>query len=350
MPMERPSWLPDFASLSALQSLLAGRYLTDGQQGGVHQGSRHGSSAEFAEYRDYVPGDDTRRLDWKRLARTDHLHMKLFDEETSQWIRLVVDGTASMRYRYSETTPSKWDMARATAATLASLFLSRGDGVGAIRIDSPQRTVENGWNKKRTAQTTQCHELAVSDTSSQWENLVRFLDIEDFEDPTRTSADASTAAMNTTFQGNASLCDQNRMYSTRTMLYECPLSTMLIERLIDSRRRTNIFLMSDFFEDLPTLWNAVEALRLARHEVTLIHILDPAELSFPFTSPGGWRDPENNRVVWGNPDAIRAGYQKRFAQFLEQMRLFAAERKIRYRQFVTDRPLIDLLVEMLLKY
>ncbi|MDD3470442.1 MAG: DUF58 domain-containing protein [Thermoguttaceae bacterium] len=380
MYSERPPWLPDFSSLAALQSLLMGRYLTDGLQGGVHQGNRHGSSAEFAEYRDYVPGDDLRRLDWKRLARTDHLHIKLFDEETSQWILLVIDSTASMRYRYAETLPTKWDMARATAATLASLFLMRGDGVGAIRVDSPKKANAKALYKNIPVMAAEYHELAISDTPTQWENLVHFLDVDYFGD---THAQPACSIP----RGDSSIAVDRpwwyqwwsgRKKSEKSPLashfsdrkttdpppfrqdaavrpahkqpYEHPLSTVLTERVLDNRRRTNVFVISDFFEDLPTLWNAVEALRIARHEVTLIHILDPAEISFPFTAPGGWRDPENNRVVWGSPDTIRSSYQRRFTMFLEQMRLFSAERKIRYRQFFTDRPLVDLLVEMLLKY
>ncbi|MDA7517983.1 DUF58 domain-containing protein, partial [Akkermansiaceae bacterium] len=123
----------DFLDTDVLARLKAipmeSRFPMIGNVAGRHRSPHRGSSVEFAEYRKYVPGDDTRRLDWKAYARSDRYYIKEFEADTNLRAYFVVDSSGSMGFSSGEN-PSKMEFARRIAATLSYLIVNQGDSAG----------------------------------------------------------------------------------------------------------------------------------------------------------------------------------------------------------------------------
>ncbi|MEY3032217.1 MAG: hypothetical protein RLZZ622_692, partial [Planctomycetota bacterium] len=115
---------------------LRARTVVDGVLAGMHKSPYKGNSVEFLQHREYTPGDDLRRVDWKVWGRQDRLYIKEFEDETSLRLFLLVDGSASMDYRpprFAQATGlTKFDYAATLAASLGWLGLSQGDAVGGV--------------------------------------------------------------------------------------------------------------------------------------------------------------------------------------------------------------------------
>ena len=127
---------PHFVSKLARLDLRA-RLVVDGFLTGLHKSPYHGFSVEFAEHRQYMPGDPLRHLDWKVLAKSDRKYLKQYEEETNLVCWLLLDISESMRYGSTEV--SKYDYACFTAAALAYLILHQQDSVGLITFDDQPR-------------------------------------------------------------------------------------------------------------------------------------------------------------------------------------------------------------------
>src|SRR5271157_78138 len=140
MPAAAVQYL-DPAILSRLQGLaLRARLVVEGYVAGVHRSPFHGFSIEFAEHREYAPGDDLRYLDWKALGRTDKYYLKQFEEETNLICHLALDTSESMSYRSDAAPMSKLEYAQRAAAALAYLVLHQQDSVGLVAFDSEIRS------------------------------------------------------------------------------------------------------------------------------------------------------------------------------------------------------------------
>ncbi len=116
---------------------LRARRVVEGTISGLHRSPFHGFNVEFAEYREYSPGDDLRRLDWRVFGRTDRYYIKQFEEESNLRSTIVLDASASMRYGAGPLT--KFDYAATVAASLATLLVGQQDPVGLALFDSQQR-------------------------------------------------------------------------------------------------------------------------------------------------------------------------------------------------------------------
>jgi uncharacterized protein (DUF58 family) len=123
----------DFLDTDVLARLgaipMESRFPMVGGVAGRHRSPHRGSSVEFAEYRKYVPGDDTRRLDWKAYARSDRYYIKEFEADTNLRAYFVVDSSGSMNFQ-SGDNPTKIEFAKRIAATLAYLIVNQGDSAG----------------------------------------------------------------------------------------------------------------------------------------------------------------------------------------------------------------------------
>ena len=128
--METPSYLEP-ETLSRLSGLeLKARGIVDGYLSGMHRSPQRGFSVEFAEHREYTPGDDLRYLDWKVYGKRDRHYLKQYEEETNFVCELMVDVSHSMRYRSEQAPLSKLEYAKCVAAALAYLVLRQQDAVG----------------------------------------------------------------------------------------------------------------------------------------------------------------------------------------------------------------------------
>ena len=128
--------------LARLQRVpLRARGIVEGYVSGAHRSPFHGFSIEFAEHREYAPGDDLRYLDWKVFGRTDKYYLKQFEEETNLVCHLLLDTSESMRYRSDAAPMSKLEYAQRAAAALAYLVLHQQDSVGLVAFDSEIRSL-----------------------------------------------------------------------------------------------------------------------------------------------------------------------------------------------------------------
>src|SRR5687768_16478783 len=127
------------AKLSGLE--LRARSIVEGYVAGAHRSPFHGFSVEFAEHREYVPGDDLRFVDWKAYGKTDRVYLKQYEEETNLVCYLLLDVSESMTYQSDDAAMSKLDYARTVAASLAYLVLQQQDGVGLTTFDADVRAV-----------------------------------------------------------------------------------------------------------------------------------------------------------------------------------------------------------------
>ncbi len=135
MPSAATNYL-DPAILSRLEGLaLRARLIVEGYVSGVHRSPFHGFSIEFAEHREYTPGDDLRYLDWKVFGRSDRYCLKQFEEETNLVCNLLLDTSESMTYQSPQAPMSKLEYAKCAAASLAYLILHQQDSVGLVTFD-----------------------------------------------------------------------------------------------------------------------------------------------------------------------------------------------------------------------
>jgi len=251
-----------------------------GNMSGQHKSPHKGSSVEFAEYRKYVPGDDTRLLDWRVYARTDRFYLKEFEADTNLRAWFVVDCSASMGY--AGAGAAKLDYARRMAATLAYMLVQQGDAVGLTCF----------------AEKT-------------------FLDI-----PARRNA----AHLRNIFDGLGKLTPKGA-----TAL--APALHALAERL---PQRSLVLVFSDCFTAVDQLLASFQHLRFRKHDLVVFHLLDRTELKFEFTHPTRFVDLETQSALLAEPEIVRARYFEELNRYLDELKTGCREFKTEYQRVVTD--------------
>lgn len=275
----------DLPALMRVRSLeLRARLVMEGFWKGMHRSLQHGFSAEFSEYRQYVSGDDPRFIDWKVMARSDRCYVKKFEEETNLRCQLLLDVSASMAY--SSGTYTKFDYAATLAATLALFLRGQGDATGLTLFD--ERIVEH---------------LPAQGRSGQWHALLLHLQ--------RAHAAAKGTAK------------------------RFPLRSL--GELV--RRRALLVMLSDFLMPLDGMERDLGLLTAMQHDVVIFHVLDPAELDFPFTDAAAFTDAEGGARMLLEPSVARKGYLQRLNAHLDKLRDMCARHGVEYRLVRTDQPL-----------
>lgn len=278
---------PEAMSRIGRLDLIAGR-IVEGFLSGKHKSPFKGSSVEFAEHRDYSPGDDTRLLDWRVFARRDRYCIKQYEDETNLQCLLVLDASGSMGFGLS--TVPKVRYAQMALACLARLMLLQRDAVGLAVIDQRLRSF-------------------IPPRSS----------VSHF----RIILDALGGAKSA---GETAMAGQLHDLARRT------------------RRRGMILIASDCFEDPEPLLGALRHLRYRGHEVVLFHIVAPEETSLEFDRWSRFEDLEiDGHRMDVDPAAIRKDYLDAVRRFLERLRLGCGEVGCDYVPMTTRRPLGDAL-------
>jgi uncharacterized protein (DUF58 family) len=242
---------------------LQARRVVEGYLAGLHRSPYHGFAVEFAQHREYVPGDDIRHIDWKVYARTGRFYLKQYEQDTNLLCWLVVDASASMTYGSGPFR--KYDCAAVAAASLAHLIVNQADAVGLVTFDAQLR-----------------HLLRPSGQASHLREVVRRLE----QGPGEPRTDLG-----------------------RT-LHE------LAERI---NRRGLVLIFSDLFDDVPGVLTGLQHLSFKGHEVVVFQVLDPAELEFPFTDATLFRGLELEPELLTDPRGLRAGYLREFNAFLAEL-------------------------------
>jgi uncharacterized protein (DUF58 family) len=273
-----PSALARYGNLS-----LIARQVVEGFLSGVHKSPFKGFSVEFAEHRQYYPGDEIRHIDWRAYGKTDRFYIKEHEEETNLQAHLLVDASGSMGYRGQGV--SKFVYAQYVAASLAYLMLHQRDSVGLAIHDHAVRAV-----------------VPPRSSSKQLPHLLQVLE--------QTQPGGET--------GLAPLCHR--------------LAGQM-------RRRGLVVVLSDCFEALPPLLHALRNLRHSGQEVLLLHVLAPEEIEFPFQRLTQFRSLERSAdEVLLDPRAARTEYLRNFESFCQELRTGAAGMQIDYQMLRTDDP------------
>jgi uncharacterized protein (DUF58 family) len=278
--------LLDPATLARIQGLeLRARRIVEGYVAGLHRSPYQGFSNEFAEHREYTPGDDLRYVDWKVFGKTDKVYLKQFEEETNLICYLLLDTSESMQYQGPRSPMSKLVYAQCAAASLAYLVLHQRDSVGLVTFDQEIRRL-----------------VRPSSSPTQLKPLL-------------TVMEQATAAR-----------------KTRTG----PIFHDLAERLT---RRGIVVILSDLFDDVDSLLAGLKHFRHRRHDVVVLHVLDPAEIDFPFQQVTMFKGLESLGEVLTEPRGLRTAYQNEVLSFLKRVRTGCRAQQIDYLTVRTDEPL-----------
>ena len=286
--------LLDPRTLAQLQGLeLRARRIVEGYVAGLHRSPYQGFSNEFAEHREYAPGDDLRYVDWKVFGKTDKVYLKQFEEETNLICYLLLDTSESMSYQGPGSPMSKLTYAQCAAASLAYLVLHQRDSVGLVTFDQEVRQL-----------------IRPSSSPTQLKQLL-------------TVMEQTTGAR-----------------KTRTG----PIFHDLAERLA---RRGIVVIVSDLFDDVDQILAGLTHFRHRRHDVILLHVLDPAELDFPFQQVTMFKGLEALGEVVTEPRSLRTAYQEEVRSFLKRVRSGCRARQVDYLTVRTDQPLDTVLTAFL---
>ncbi len=272
----------DTAVLSRLGAIpLEARTSMLGNVAGRHRSPHRGSSVEFAEYRKYVQGDDTRRLDWKAFARSDRFYIKEFEADTNLRAFLVLDSSGSMNFASAEHLP-KFDYAKRLAATLAYLIVNQGDAA-ALSCCSDKLNVE----------------IPPGRRPSHLQNI--------YETLSKVAPKGETGLV----QALHTIAEK-------------------------SGRRALVAIFSDLFTDSEALSDALQHLRYRKHDVVVFHLLDRQEIDFNFDRPHRFVDMEDNTTLVVEPTLIADEYKRALAEFLQNTQELCHDAAVDYRRLVTN--------------
>ncbi len=272
----------DPAALARIGTLeLLARTVVDGFINGLHRAPHMGFSLDFAEHRGYEPGDDLRRVDWRVFARTDRFYVKQFEADSNANCVVALDTSASMRFGRGGIT--KLDYARFLAASLLYFAHRQRDRVGLVTFDTQ---------------------------------------VGAFVPPSAKHLDYALFAL-------------DRAAATRPGALPGPMLT-LTERLT---RRGIIAVISDLYDEPDAIAAAIRPLRYAGHDVMVFHVLDPAELDFPFDGDASFEDLESGERIPVVPGALAAEYRALVRAHLDAIRRLMTDSRIDYALFNTAMPL-----------
>jgi uncharacterized protein (DUF58 family) len=257
-----PAFDPQLLAKLGQLELIA-KTVVDGFLSGKHRSTHKGGCTDFAEFRPYARGDDLRLLDWRHYARSDRYYVKRYDDETNLQALLVVDASGSMNFGMS--TVSKWRYAQMACGSLAHLLLRQRDSVGLAIAGS--QLIDYVKPQPR---------------SSHLPRLLSLLGAAEPAGPSNLPAVLSQVA----------------------------------GRL---KRRGMLLLVSDCFGDVAALKHELEQFRFRGHDVVVLQILAPEELSFPFRREAFFQDLELHRRMQVNPNTVRKAYLKEFQAFMDAL-------------------------------
>ena len=272
---------------------LMARETVEGYLAGLHRSPYHGFAIEFHQHRQYIPGDETRHIDWKVYGRSNRYYVKQYEEETNFVAHLLLDASESMRY--TSTGVSKLEYGAFVVACLGYLILRQTDAVALGVFDRELRT--------------------FVPPSTRLEHVYRVLGaLEDARPQSKTDI----AAILHRFAGTL-------------------------------RRRGLVLVISDLLDDVGRVTRGLEHLRFNGQEVIVFHLLDPAEMTFPFGGVMRFRGLEETGRLVVEPRRIRDAYLTELNRFLTRLRRTCERNRIDYVQVNTAQPIDVVLTGFLTK-
>jgi len=276
----------DFDVLARISNMqLLAKVVVEGFLLGLHRSPYRGFSVEFAEHRQYSPGDEIRYIDWKVYAKTDRHYVKQFEEETNLACHIILDASNSMDYRSGERHPSKLDYAARLTACLAYFIMNQRDAVGLAVFDRRIREL-----------------LPARVRHSHLQRILAALD--------GLKPDGET-----------------------------DIARPLHDLAESLKRRGLVILISDLLDDPDRMLSALQHFRFAGHDLLVFHIMDPAELNFPFETMTEFTDLETGEKTLVSPDGMRPVYMDELRRFLDRVEKGCVDLKADYRLMNTSTPL-----------
>jgi len=272
---------------------LRARSVTAGSVSGMHRSAYHGFSVEFAEHRQYVPGDDIRYVDWRIFGRADRFYVKQYEEETNLHCNLLVDASRSMAYPTGRSTISsrtssgrnKYDYAAALAASLAYVLINQQDSAGLVTFDHEVRD-----------------SLPPGSGKTQLANFVSILE--------RTEPAHSTDVK------------------------------ILFHRLAEElRRRSMVVLISDLLADIDDVISGIEHICFAGHELIILHVMDDHEWNFPLVENVMFEGLEDDLRLLTDPQSLRRSYLNAVQRFVTRVEAVCLQQRADYVPINTRDPL-----------
>jgi uncharacterized protein (DUF58 family) len=261
---------------------LRARLVVEGFLQGMHRSPYHGFSVEFAEYRQYIPGDAPRYVDWKLFGKTDRYYVKVFEEETNLKAVLLLDKSASMGFAGAGVSKLQWGSM--LAASLAFLMIRQQDAAGLVLFDDAIRDY-----------------VPPRSVRGQMFQLLRTLEHVRASDHTRVS---------TALHGMA-------------------------ERL---RRRGLCVVISDLFDDTDAVIKGLKHFRHRQHEVIVFHVLDDLERTFDYREEARFVDLETGQEIRSQPWFVKKDYRARVESWMQDLARQCREHRIDYVPVTTSTP------------
>jgi uncharacterized protein (DUF58 family) len=285
------SWIDPRALMRIRNLELRARAVVEGFLTGLHRSPYHGFSVEFTEYRQYVPGDDTRFLDWRRLARSDRYYIKRFEDETNLRCWLLLDLSRSMGFKSLEYDKATY--AKTVAATIAYFLSQQRDAVGLVTFDAALREyLPARFRPGHLHRLMMCLEHALAGKSTD---------------------------------------------------LAAPLEQ--IARL--ANKRGLVVLISDLLAPVEMLEKQLGYVRSRGHEVVVLRVLDPAEIDFPFEQAALFNDLESGRDLFVDPQVVREGYTRKFNEHRQSLSQACTRLGVDVYELRTDQPLELALFDLL---
>ncbi|MFB3891848.1 MAG: DUF58 domain-containing protein [Phycisphaerae bacterium] len=286
----------DFDVIARINNMqLLAKVVVDGFILGLHRSPYRGFSVEFAEYRQYSPGDEIKHIDWKVFGKTDRYYVKQFEEETNLACYILLDASGSMAYKSRENGLSKLQYGSYMAACLSYFIMRQRDATGLMVFDDKVRSVL----PPRMRQSHLKHILA---------NL-------DGLEP-----------------GN-----------------ETNIAKPLHDLADGLKRRGLIILISDLLDDPAAVQSALQHFRFQGHDLIVFHVMDQAELSFPFDTMTEFTDLETGLKTTVSPEGVRPLYMQELNAFLTAHQKGCADVQADYKLLDTAKPLELALSEYLFR-
>jgi uncharacterized protein (DUF58 family) len=272
---------------------LRARLVVEGFVTGMHKSPYRGFSVEFAQHREYVPGDDLRHIDWKIFGKADRFVVKQYEEETNLRAHLFLDQSESMNYAH-DGGMAKFDYAATACASLAFLIQQQADAVGLTLFDEKVAT-----------------QVPPSNTRA---NLGKLF----------TALEAA----------------KSRQQKTK-------VGAVLHELANQLRQRGMVMIFSDLFDDPDAVLRGLREIQSRGHDIVVFHVLDRDEVEFPFERMTLFRGLEQMPELLCDPKSLREAYLKEIEGFAEQIRKGCLAQRIDYVRVVNDNPLDVILTSYL---
>ncbi len=279
----------DPRTLSKLEGLaLHARGTVEGAVTGAHRSPFHGFAAEFAEHREYAPGDDLRYVDWKVYGRSDRVFVKQFEEETNFACHVLLDASESMSYRSESSPLSKLEFAKHLAAAISYVVVKQQDAIGLITFD---REIDQA--------------VRPGSQPAHWKQISHVLET--------TTARPKSDGPN-------------------SEVLPLGIAELLAQRGV-------VILLSDLFANPDSLMLGLKRLRHRKHDLRVWQIVDSAEEDFPFDDPTLFHGLEGWADLPTEPRLLRAAYQQEFLAHRESLRRQCRDLSIDFCTLRTDQPI-----------